>query len=205
MVGWFHAVERSTEEVFTRIYQKGSWSEDGFSFSGSQLYYTKPYILFLQEFLKKNHIATVVDVGCGDWQTFRYINWEGIQYTGYDVVPSIIDRNSALFGQPSIQFIHADALTIPLPSANLLICKDVLQHLPNQEVQKLIAQLYKFKHCLIINDVNPQTLSSKNPDIEKGDYRPIDLTQPPFNVVGEKLLTYRAGPTTKQVLYVRSR
>jgi len=80
-----------------------------------------------------------------------------------------------------------------------------LQHLPNKEVKAFLPQLKKFKHCLITNDVDPQTLTSKNSDIHVGNVRWLDLTMPPFKVKGRKVLTYKTddGRDTKQVLHIR--
>ena len=66
-----------------------------------------------------------------------------------------------------------------------------------------LRQLYKFKHCLITNDVNPGTLTCDNGDIVHGDYWLLDLTKPPFNFQGVKVLTYQCRGGMKQVLYIQ--
>jgi len=66
------------------------------------------------------------------------------------------------------------------------MCKDVLQHLSNKEVQQFTRQLAKFKHCLITNDVEMFSRSSLNNDIKNGQWRTLDLTQPPFELRGSK-------------------
>jgi 2-polyprenyl-3-methyl-5-hydroxy-6-metoxy-1,4-benzoquinol methylase len=141
-----------------------------------------------------------VDVGCGDWEFSRYINWENIQYTGYDVVASVINKNQKNFSQENICFVHANDLTEDLPQADLLICKDVLQHLSNESVILFLEQTNKFKYCLITNDINQNMPTKNNQEISDGSYRRLDLTAPPFNVEGDKIFTYKEGPNTKQVL-----
>lgn len=196
--------EPTYEEIFTKIYQSGFWNEKGFSLSGAEIKFNRGYVAFLQGFMQQNHIRKVVDLGCGDWQFSQYIDWSGIEYIGYDIVKCVIDRNQKKFSHPSIIFIHADGLDMELPEADLLICKDVLQHLSNVDILKFLSQIYKFKHCLITNDVDHTTMSSNNPEIPCGDYRPLDLTQPPFNLSGEKMFTFRAaGLSIKQVLHVQ--
>jgi hypothetical protein len=91
-----------------------------------------------------------------------------------------------------------------LPSADLLICKDVLQHLPNEDILLLLPQLKKFKHCLLINDVNPMSLTSDNPNCSLVGYRHLDLTKPPFNLSGQKILTFISVSFTKQILYIKN-
>lgn len=199
--------ESTNEEVFTEIYRSKAWGTnkngEGHSGGGSTLAATRAYRKFIQEFLKDNKITSVVDVGCGDWEFSHKINWDGIQYLGIDVVKDVIAKDRAKYGSPTIQFIHGDATETDLPEADLLICKDVLQHLSNNDVFQFLGQLYKFKHCLITNDVNPQTLTSTNLDIPRGHYREIDLTAPPFLIPGTKILTYRPSWEMKQVLYYK--
>jgi hypothetical protein len=62
------------------------------------------YISFLRMFMERNDIRTVVDFGCGDWQFSRYIDWETVTYTGFDVVRAVIERNQSLFARDNISF-----------------------------------------------------------------------------------------------------
>ena len=195
--------QNTTEKIFTHIYSLGTWDESGFSLSGSQVEITREYMAYLQEFLRENEIRTVVDLGCGDWAFSRYIDWEGIDYLGIDIVRSVIERNQDLFSKPNIQFIYADVLNMDLPEGDLLLCKDVFQHLPNQAILQILQQAGKYKHCLITNYVDRRTLSSTNRDITVGNYHPIDLSKPPFSVRGEKVLTFYSGVAPKQTFYIK--
>lgn len=195
-------VEGNVEKVFTEIYESFPWDEKGFVLSGSQIEITGEYVAFLQDFMRKNNIHSVVDIGCGDWAFSRYIDWGGIQYTGVDVVKMVIERNQKLFTQPSIVFIHGDAMEMELPEADLALCKDVFQHLSNADIVCIMNKLLKFKHCLITNFVDPKTLSSGNRDIPTGGFHYVDLTKPPFNLEGEKVLNFTAI-RIKQTLYIR--
>ena len=196
----------SREKVFTDIYQQGVWGHhpdgSGSSGGGSSLEATKTYRTFLQKFLSDHNIKSVVDVGCGDWQFSRTINWGNTHYLGYDVVLPIIEKNRSKYSAPNIHFLHGDAINTDLPGADLLICKDVLQHLSNEDILQFIQQLPKFKYCLITNDIDPLTRSSNNSSIPSGGSRRIDLTQPPFSLQGAKVLTYSCGGDTKQVLLI---
>lgn len=198
----------SIEEAFNWVYRTGEWGKDekgeGTSGSGSTFENAKPYMSFLTEFLKKHEITSVVDLGCGDWQFSQHINWQGIHYTGFDVVKSVVEKNKAKFSTASIQFAQADGMQTDLPKADLLICKDVLQHLPLKEIQNFLPQLKKYKYCLITNDVDNSTLTSGNLDIPVGAYRSLDLTKPPFNLKGTKVLTYLSGSEMKQVLLINN-
>ena len=203
-----HGGQEKTEEerVFTRIYENGEWGRDsqGDSTSGpgSTMVQTTEYRKFLQAFLKNHNIHSVIDIGCGRWEFSRTIDWSGIQYTGYDVVKSVVDKNTELFGADNIKFVHGNALFVDLPKADLLLCKDVLQHLPNKAISLLIKKFYSFPYCLITNDVDPITYTSNNPDFQCGDFRGIDLAKAPFCVPGRNALIYRSGDGIKTVFLI---
>jgi SAM-dependent methyltransferase len=198
------------EAAFTAIYDDGVWGHDaeghGISGGGSIVANAQPYMQFLQNFLRENNIHSVVDVGCGDWSFSQYIDWHGIKYIGYDVVKSVIDKNTVKFSNKDCQFIHGDFLDLELPPADLLLCKDVLQHLPHTDIQHFLKQCSKFKHCLITNDVDILTGSSENNDIsQRGNYHTIDLMVSPFNVPGHKIFSYISeNCNRKQVVHIVS-
>ena len=197
--------DTSVEAIFTEIYDKNVWgvnSDGGLSGSGSTLAATERYRSFLAKFFQDYNIRSVVDFGCGDWGFSRKINWEGIEYIGLDVVKSIIHQNQQKYTRPNVHFLHADGLSYDLPSADLLICKDVLQHLSNEEILQFLHQVDKFKYCLITEDANPNTQTSDNSPVAILHYRWIDLTKPPFNVQGRKVLTYRENANSKQMLLI---
>jgi len=195
--------DQATEKVFTDFYQRGPWNETGFSFSGSQIEITKDYVVFLQEFLRKNNIRSVLDIGCGDWAFSRYIDWREIHYTGIDIVKFVIERNQRLFEKPRIIFLYGDALEMELPDADLLLCKDVFQHLPNEKILQMLKKFEKYPHCLITDYVYLGPYSPVNCDISCGDYHTIDLTKPPFNVKGDKVLRFTPN-LPKETVHIRN-
>src|SRR5579872_5162689 len=117
--------EPSVEEAFNLVYKTGEWGKnehgEGTSGTGSSLENAKPYMNFLIRFMKENNITSVVDFGCGDWQFSQHIDWSGIKYTGYDVVASVIEKNTAQFAKPTITFVQANGIKADLPKADLLI------------------------------------------------------------------------------------
>jgi hypothetical protein len=191
------------EKIFTRIYETKGWGSSIHG-SGSSKDATMQYRVFLQKFLKSRNIHSVVDIGCGDWCFSHLIDWSGISYSGYDVVKNIILQNEAKYSKSNIKFVHADCLSIDLPQAELLICKEFCQHLPNAEIKKFLSKIRMFTYCLFIDDVDGKTLTSENRDIAMGGWRCIDLTKPPFNLQAVKVMNYLVDGHTKQVLLVRN-
>jgi SAM-dependent methyltransferase len=201
LVSFSLGAESDAEQAFTKIYESWPWDDTGFSMSGSQIEITGEYVEFLQDFIRKNNIHSVVDIGCGDWAFSRYIDWNGIQYTGVDIVKFVIERNQKLFAGPSITFIYGDARSMELPEADLLVCKDVFQHLSNADIMLILKQQQKFKHCLFTNFVNPTTLTINNCDISAGEFHYVDLATPPFTQKGRQVLIFTAI-APKQIFYI---
>lgn len=196
------------EKVFTHIYTAHIWGTnnqgEGFSGGGSTIDNTQEYRRFLEHFMIDYKIKSVVDAGCGDWEFSRLINWQNIQYIGYDVVEHIIKKNIAQYKAPNITFIYESFLSANLPEADLFICKHVFQHLDNESILAFLPKLKKFKYCLITNEVYPSTLSSDNPDTKIGGGQKIDLSQPPFNITGTKVLNYRINGSMHQIFFINN-
>lgn len=190
------------EETFNFIYDLGTWDDSGFSLSGSHIEVMQPYVDFLESFFVEHDIHSVVDVGCGDWAFSRYIDWSKIEYLGIDIVKSVIERNQKLFVGPNITFVHGNAITMDLPEADLLICKDTFQHLSNHHIMCLLKQMHKFKHCLFTDYVDKRTLSSTNQDIKSGSVHMIDLSQPPFNLPCKKVLLFQGIGAPKLTVHI---
>jgi len=178
--------------VFEDIYARNLW---GFgSGHGSLPAVTKGYRKYLQEFMKLNNIKSVVDYGCGDWQFSRYIDWSGITYTGVETVADLVATNNRLFGASNIKFITSPKDPSKLPKADLLIVKDVLQHLSREDIMKFITHaLPKYKFALITNNVVPDSIL--NMDITTGEFRPLDLRKAPFGL--EASAVYSLGRERK--------
>jgi hypothetical protein len=174
------------QSVFETIYREDRWTNG--SGPGSLPRHTIEYRSFLAKFLVENNISTVTDLGCGDWQSTRLLDWSGIHYVGLDVVPWLIERNIELFRAPNIEFRHMTSLD-DLPGGDLCLCKEVLQHLPTADVQAHIDAISKrYRFGLITNCVEPQ--QEINCEIEVGGARPLRLDHEPFNSKGCCVFTY---------------
>ncbi len=165
------------QKVFSNIYRDNIWGKG--SGVGSLPEYTAAYRSLVQTFLRDNKIQSVVDFGCGDWQFSKLIDWGEIDYQGFDVVESVILENQRAFGRKNIRFQVLNDSSA-LPPADLLICKDVLQHLPIDDIKHYLAVFRRlYRHMLITNDVYPDRTT--NTEIEHGAWRGIRLDRRPFN------------------------
>ena len=174
------------QRVFSDIYSQGTWGNG--SGPGSAPRNTIEYRSFLENFIRANQVATITDLGCGDWQFSRLLDFSGCTYTGFDVVPEVVERNRARFGAPNVNFQILDGPEA-LPGGDLLVSKEVLQHLPNQTAMDYLkVALERYKYCLITNNIEPEPHC--NVDTHPGGCRPLRMDRPPFSIKGALVSTY---------------
>jgi SAM-dependent methyltransferase len=151
--------------IFDDIYRKDLWK--GGSGTGSGEADTRAYRDFLHNFMRSNGVRSVLDVGCGDWQFSRHMDWTGIAYLGVDV-SNVVLQTTRTFARPGVEFRALNAVADPLPAADLLIMKDVLQHWSNADILALLPKLPSFRYALITNGFLPDQNDQINKDIPTG-------------------------------------
>ena len=174
-------------EAFERIYRYGGWGGLG-SGPGSLAANTIEYRAFLARFIEANAVRSVTDLGCGDWQFSHLSEWSGVDYLGVDVVPAIVESNRARFHQANIRFALFSGIEA-LPGGDLLLAKEVLQHLPNAVVAEYLAAIRrKYRFALLTNAIEPP--DQVNREIAAGDFRPLRVQLAPFDAPGAVVFTY---------------
>lgn len=171
--------------AFTQAYEDQRWHSG--SGPGSAEETTRGWRRFLTGYMRQHRISSVLDLGCGDWQHSRLIDWAGITYHGIDVVPDVITANTASYARPGVTFECADITSCPLPGADLIICKEVLQHWPLAAIQGFRKRVMWRRHVLIVNDWAPWPVV---PDIDPGGYRPLNFAAPPLKWPVRELLRW---------------
>jgi SAM-dependent methyltransferase len=157
---------------------------------------TREYRAYVEEFVKTHAVKSVVDAGCGDWTFSSAMDWGDASYLGVDIASDVIEVVRKKYGNGRIKFQEGD-ITEELPAADLLISKDVLQHLSNRLVQKFIrnnVRKGKYKWAILTND-----RGSANANVEPGGYRAIDLAASPFGVKGLVDLPIKFGHETTKI------
>lgn len=172
--------------AFEDIYREDRWSNG--SGPGSAPSSTIEYRAFVERFIKENHIRSITDLGCGDWQFSHLMDWSGTDYVGYDVVGHLIERNRREYGRENIKFYSMPEIE-DLPGGDLLLSKEVLQHLPNGIISSYLDAIRrKYRFALLTNAIEPVEFANR--DISAGDWRPLRLDQPPFNAHGAIVSVY---------------
>ena len=209
------------KKVFNKIYDCNSWGGKSRSGPGSDPQNTQSYIRFVNQWLTKHpECESIVELGCGDWATTRLINLSTQHtYLGMDIVDSVVNANNALFQSESIKFECSDFLTQIPPIADLLLIKDVLQHLANDNVKLFLQKILpRYKYAIITNDVGKyeewkrfgsyfgrRKLQEPNIDISDGNSRPLKLDKPPFELKVSERSTYSVllSKNLKRLIYVK--
>tara|TARA_R110001606_G_scaffold208881_3_gene356300 strand:- start:893 stop:1507 length:615 start_codon:yes stop_codon:yes gene_type:complete len=182
------------EERFTKIYDKSVWGKNWKGKGGSgkgdgTTPDSKWYINLIINFIKKNNIKTVCDLGCGDWKASRFIPWEelGVNYTGVDVVQSVVDSNNNEYSSDNVGFIHCDISNEAFKGYDLVLIKDVLQHFKDEDILKICDNLILNNSYVISTNGykfgrSPEKNNWTNRDINnKYSYHPLDINKEPFN------------------------
>ena len=167
------------KETFTSYYDKNYWGYG--SGHGSLADNTLSYRNILVSVIKDNNIKTVLDYGCGDWQFSKLIDWDNLvdSYLGVDVASNVINQNQ-IYVTDKIKFESVTHEWL-FPKVDLIICKDVLQHLPDSVVGELLTKMKESsKFMLITNDIP----LNENVECDIGGYKEINILQDPWNIQG---------------------
>ncbi|MDR2623334.1 MAG: hypothetical protein LBC39_02005 [Methanobrevibacter sp.] len=170
----------NSHSIFKAIYKTNYWgSEESFSGLGSELNNTRVLRSRLPQIFSKYNIKTMLDVPCGDFNFMAKVNMLDVNYTGGDIVEKIIEDNNCKYKDSNhVKFEIIDATKDVLPKVDLILCKDLLQHLSYEDVYKVLLNFKKSNSKYLLVTCYPLTL--KNWDIHTGYYRPLNLRKKPF-------------------------
>lgn len=183
-------------EVFNDIYTSKAWGEG--SGPGSHADGLAPYKSFLTRIINEHNIKSVMDCGCGHFGPYSDMDcWSDVDYTGIDVSELCHTLNLPLSNAHRI-FLQGDFLDMLLPHADLVLCKDVLQHWSEDHIQQGLAKFREFPLALITNSVinGPEPV---NGQIETGGYRPLNLFQKPFGLVPVDWDCYKVSTNVQDI------
>lgn len=145
----------SRQDAFDQIYARRGWGEGpSRSGGGSSPEVARPYVDFVCRIILEHEVRSVVDIGHGDWVMWPEHAFSETTYLGLDVATDLSVQVSRIHGTDRRTFRHADAVTEDLPAADLLVCKDVLQHLPDHDVAAVLRKLRRYRLSIVSHDVH---------------------------------------------------
>ncbi|MEO5364521.1 MAG: hypothetical protein H7838_12985 [Magnetococcus sp. DMHC-8] len=181
------------QSCFATIDQNNAWqNSETRSGSGSTLAATVALRAQLPAIWHSLGITILADAGCGDLNWLQPISDTLTLYLGFDVVEEIIQRNRTLFGHRLNHFFNrADICRQTLPRTDAVLCRHCLTHLPNDLVTQALEQF----RCSGARYLLATTyLNGTNRAITPGDWRPVNLTAPPFSLPEPMLLLPDGAP-----------
>ncbi|TVR25777.1 MAG: class I SAM-dependent methyltransferase [Balneolaceae bacterium] len=181
-----------TKEAMEQIYAMKLWGGSDVDFySGIGSHHPEivdPYIGVVTSFLRSFKDPLVVcDLGCGDFNVGKELAEHTQKYVAVDIVPELIERNKKKFTNDKIEFHCLDVAADDLPPGDCAIVRQVLQHLSNAEIQRIVPKLTGFRY-LIVTEHIPEGEFKANADIISGQgirlkkQSGVDLLAPPFNL-----------------------
>ena len=195
-----------------QIYEKNLWGGENSGFySGLGSHHPETvnsYIAVVSDFLKAFESPPVVcDLGCGDFNVSKQLVKYTKKYIAVDIVPELIAHNKKEFNADNLEFQPLDIATDDLPSGDCAILRQVLQHLSNAEIKKVVEKLYDFKYVILTEHL-PEEDFEPNKDIISGQgirlkkQSGVNLSSSPFNFKAkeEKRLLSVPSPGFKGVL-----
>lgn len=162
------------KEIFDRIYKNKIWAcGNVLSGAGSDPNGSRDYI----EYLKKFKDKSVLDLGCGDLSLYGN-NIFFKSYVGVDIVDikkyKTINKETIIVTSDILEFDYQNY------TFDLILIKDVLQHINNRKICAILDKLSNLNVDIIItNDFN---CNSVNLDCEDGEHRFLNMELSPFNL-----------------------
>ena len=178
------------ETWFTRIYEHNEWGNNGSttyrgsSGGGSSVEANEVYTQQIRQLIQDYDIKSVVDLGCGDWQSSHliYKDLKNVTYTGYDCYKPMIESNQSQFAEshPHCRFEHLDIFKDrkQIKDAELYILKDILQHWTCAEIKTFLDWIAtKPFRCVVVCNCSGQTVDYQDEPFRS---RPLSVNYYPL-------------------------
>ncbi|MFD2872298.1 hypothetical protein ACFS5N_07465 [Mucilaginibacter ximonensis] len=143
--------------IFTNIYKRNAWGGkkgEFYSGAGSHNAYIDEYAGIVSDFVIRHNINDIVEIGCGDFNVSNAIlnklnnSDYRFTYTGYDVVKPLIAQNTSKYGSSTVKFVCKDSCVGTVKTGDLLIIRQVLQHLSNKSIKQIIDKFKNYKYII---------------------------------------------------------
>jgi hypothetical protein len=167
--------------IFTNIWSENAWDgAESRSGPGSDLPQTTIVREQLADLLSQLRVQCLLDIPCGDFHWMKEVLLPpGLIYIGGDIVEPLVIKNNERYRTDTVSFRKLDLCTDALPPADLVLCRDCLVHFSFADFWRAVANLKASGSKYLL--ATHFTGNRENPDIDTGDWRPLNLTNPPIN------------------------
>jgi len=217
-------------DAFSQIYESGLWGgerDEYFSGLGSrEPRIVGPYVDSIRAFADSfEGKLDAVDLGCGDFSVGARIRSAFNIYRAYDVVPAVVEQNKREYQGLDVEFGCIDIVEQPLPPGDVVMLRQVLQHLSNAQIAKVVPKLANYRYAIITEHLPGSPDFRPNLDMPMGqgvrvgrqkkgiaEDSGVVVTAPPFSlpVASERVLCevedpFNPGTRIRTTLYEPAR
>jgi SAM-dependent methyltransferase len=185
-------IDLPLKNIFDQIYKEKRWGSEFDFNSGSGSHnpvVIDGYVQVVKNFLQGfNQKPNVIDLGCGDFVVGSNIRPFCKEYIACDIVDDLIERNKQKYKNLNVEFRCLNMVDEALPDGDIVFLRQVLQHLNNEQIKKILPKLQKYKFLVLTEHLPKVKKFSPNVDIPAGPHirlganSGIVLTDPPFNL-----------------------
>ena len=170
---------------FTQVFEENLWGDsETVSGLGSKKDSTSvtAAVSALEVAKEKVSFMSINDIPCGDfnWIDAFLRNVPGICYRGFDIVPTLIQKNKMLY--PDYEFHFLDITSESPPRADLILSKDFFNHLTYEDVKRALANMKKSQSGYLLASNNFDFVNEELPANVGSSSRHLDLCAEPFNL-----------------------
>lgn len=127
------------------------------------------------------------DFGCGDFNVGKRLVDFTKAYRAFDVVEELIARNRQQFKNEKLTFDCLDIVADELPKGDCVLIRQVLQHLSNEHIKKVVLKLRQFKYAIITEHLPkkefvPNLDKTTGVNIRLSRSSGVVLHAPPFSI-----------------------
>lgn len=169
----------SLSDTFRQIYQSNHWrGTDSVSGEGASRNQVQQIEAELPRLLEALQVDVFLDLPCGDFSWMQFVNLPSL-YIGADIITELIAENQKRYGSQHRQFITLDLTVDPLPTAELLLCRDCLVHFSFADIHRALDNIKRSRITYLLTTTFPDC--EENENITTGDWRLLNFEKPPFN------------------------
>jgi len=183
----------SIEARFEAIYRRNWWQDaESVSGPGSTLRETMAVRRELPRLIERIGARSVLDVPCGDFHWLSRVELGVNHYLGADIVEAIVASNRQRFAGPGRTFVKLDLTTDPLPTVDLILCRDCLVHFSLAEIGRALRNIQRSGSRWLLTTTF--TGEHEYRDIATGQWHYLNLQRPPFELPEPLALLHEENP-----------
>ena len=171
---------QNIQDKFSAIHRENTWgSDESISGAGSTRRETEAIRTELPRLIEQTGAKSLLDIPCGDFNWMKDVDLRLDSYFGAEIVDEIVRSNRRQFANDWRQFATLDITKDPLPTADLILCRDCLVHFSFEDIFLALENIDRGNSKYLLTTTFPSIRTNR--DILTGQWRPLNLQAPPLN------------------------